>query len=176
MKVEKKQGVPIARIARKYGVCRQTVYNVLSEDGSVPRERKKRGAILDPYKDFIRVKLENFDLPSTTVLEDIRALGYRGGLTVVKEFVREVKGEQVRQVIERFETVPGQQAQIDWGECGTITVDGVRRKLYLFVFVLGYSRMMFARFTTSTRQPVLLTVLREAFEWLGVPGSCWSTT
>lgn len=169
MKVEKKQGVPIARIARKYGVCRQTVYNVLSEDGSVPRERKKRGSILDPYKDFIRVKLENFDLPSTTVLEDIRALGYRGGLTVVKEFVREVKGEQVRQVIERFETVPGQQAQIDWGECGTITVDGVRRKLYLFVFVLGYSRMMFARFTTSTRQPVLLTVLREAFEWLGVP-------
>src|SRR5690625_5796805 len=86
-----------------------------------------------------------------------------------KNYARTVKGEQVRQVIERFETVPGQQAQIDWGECGTITVDGVRRKLYLFVFVLGYSRMMFARFTTSTRQPVLLTVLREAFEWLGVP-------
>lgn len=169
MKAEKKQGVPIARIAQKYGVSRQTVYNVLAEDSTAPKERKQRASILDPFKDFIRAKLENFDLPATTVLEDVQKLGYRGGLTVVKEFVRGVKGEQVRQVIERFETVPGQQAQIDWGECGTITVDGVRRKLYVFVLVLGFSRVMFARFTTSTRQPVLLTVLKEALSRLGVP-------
>src|SRR5690606_40228296 len=53
--------------------------------------------------------------------------------------------------------------------CGTIDVDGERKKLYAFVLVLGFSRMLFARFTTSMKQPVLLACLREAFERLGVP-------
>ena len=169
VKNELAQGVPKARIARKYGISRQSIYNILAEESSAPRPRKERPSILDPFKGFIRAKLEDFDVAATTILDDISKLGYRGGLTTVKEFVREVKGEQVRQVIERFETMPGRQAQIDWGECGTIEVNGVRRKLYVFVFVLGYSRMLFARFTTSTRQPVLLTLLREAFERYGVP-------
>src|SRR5690625_306829 len=86
-----------------------------------------------------------------------------------KNYARTVKGEQVRQVIERFETAPGRQAQIDWGECGSITVNGEQRKLFVFVLVLGYSRFMFARFTLSMRQPVLLTLLKEAFERFGVP-------
>jgi len=169
VKNEKAQGVPIARIARKYGISRQSVYNILNEESSAVRSRKERSSILDPFKGVIKAKLEDYDVPATTILEDIRKLGYQGGLTTVKEFVRVVKGERVRQVIERFETMPGRQAQIDWGECGTIEVAGVNRKLYVFVFVLGYSRMLFARFTTSTRQPVLLTLLKEVFERYGVP-------
>lgn len=169
MRNEKKHGVPVARIARKYGVSRQTVYNILEACSTAPRPRKPRGSILDPYKDGIRAKLEEFDVPVTTVFEDIKKLGYPGSMTIVKDFVRDVKGDLVRQVIERFETLPGRQAQVDWGECGTITVNGQRRKLYVFVLVLGYSRTMFARFTTSMRQPALLTVLREAVELLGVP-------
>lgn len=168
MKNELTQGVPKARVAQKYGISRQSIYNILAEQSSAPRPRRERGSILDRFKEFIKAKLEDFDVPATTVLEDIRKLGYQGGLTTVKDFVREVKGEQVRQVIERFETMPGRQAQVDWGECGTIEIGGVNRKLYVFVFVLGFSRMLFARFTTSTRQPVLLTLLREAFERFGV--------
>lgn len=45
----------------------------------------------------------------------------------------------------------------------------MRRKLYVFTYVLGFSRLLFARFTTSTKQPVLLTLLREALETLGCP-------
>ena len=66
-------------------------------------------------------------------------------------------------------TLPGVQAQIDWGECGTIVEGGVSRRSYLFVFVLGFSRVTFARFTTSMRQPELLSCTREAFEAWGVP-------
>ena len=70
---------------------------------------------------------------------------------------------------ERFETRPGQQAQIDWGECGMVTVGGERKKLYVFVMVLGYSRMMYARFTPSSKLPVLLACLAPALAVLGVP-------
>jgi hypothetical protein len=55
------------------------------------------------------------------------------------------------------------------GECGSIEVGGERKKLYVFVLVLGYSRMLFARFTTSSRLPELLACLQEAFGELGIP-------
>lgn len=166
MKREVLDGVPKAVIARRYGVSRQSVYNVLKAAAvkSPPRPSK-----LDPFKPYVADRLVEFDLPATVLLREIRELGYAGGISILKEFVAERKGEQVKQVIERFETLPGRQAQLDWGECGVITENDIRKKLYVFVLVLGYSRMMFARFTTSMKQPVLLACLREAFERLGVP-------
>ena len=169
MKEKVKEGVPIARVAREYGVSRQTIYNLLAAASAPARERKPRGSKLDPFKAHIESRLARYDLPATTLFDEVRQRGYAGRLTTVKDFVRDVKAEAVREVIARFETDPGVQAQVDWGECGTIVEGGERRKLYLFVFVLGYSRMLFGRFTTSTRQPVLLGCLREAFERLGVP-------
>ena len=55
---------------------------------------------------------------------ELRVRGYEGGLTILRDFVRPLKQEFVRRLTERFETLAGQQAQIDWGECGTICVDG----------------------------------------------------
>lgn len=167
MKREVSDGVPIAAVARKYGVSRQSVYNVLN--ASSEGKKGARPSKLDPFKEHVKARLEEFDLPATVLLREIKELGYGGGISILKEFVAECKGEQVAGVIERFETLPGRQAQLDWAECGTIIENGERRKLYAFVFVLGYSRMMFARFTTSMKQPVLLACLREAFERLGVP-------
>lgn len=83
--------------------------------------------------------------------------------------MRSIKAAHVQRVTERFETLPGQQAQIDWGECGTVTVDGEVRKLYVFVLVMGYSRMMYARFTTSTRLPTFLDCLSRGLRLLGIP-------
>ena len=167
MKSKVDEGIPIAVVAREYGVSRQTVYNVLNH--APARARKARGSKLDPFKAHIDRRLSRFDLPATVLYQEIRAKGYPGRLTTVKDYVRKIKRTQVKAIIERFETEPGRQAQVDWGECGTIVEHGVNRRLYVFVLVLGYSRMLFARFTTSTKQPTLLTCLREAFEGLGVP-------
>lgn len=165
---EKENGVPVARIARRYGISRQSVYNVMN-GGSGGRERAPRPSVLDPFKPYVRARLARFDLPATVLLRQIQAQGYGGGISVLKAFVAGVKTDLVRLVIERFETLPGVQAQLDWGECGVITEGGVTRRLYLFVFVLGFSRITFARFTTSMRQPELLSCTREAFEAWGVP-------
>lgn len=167
MKRDALDGVPIARIARRYGVSRQSVYNVLK--APVEPQRSRKPSKLEPFKGYVEDRLEEFDLPATVLLREIQELGYRGGITILKEFVSTCKHDRVKQVIERFETLPGRQAQLDWGECGTIHTNGERKRLYVFVLVLGYSRMTFARFTTSTKQPVLLACLREAFERLGVP-------
>lgn len=166
---EKENGVPVARIARRYGISRQSVYNVVNGVSGGERERAPRASVLDPFKPYVRSRLARFDLPATVLLREIQRQGYGGGISILKEFVAGVKTDLVRLVIERFETLPGVQAQLDWGECGTITEGGVSRRLYLFVFVLGFSRVTFARFTTSMRQPELLSCTREAFEAWGVP-------
>jgi transposase len=163
------QGVAKSRIAERLGISRQSVYNHLARTEPFPKPRPQRPSKLDAFKEHIRARLERYDLPATVLLRELTAMGYEGGITILREFVRPLKAEFVRRVTERFETIPGAQAQLDWGECGTIMVDGQRRKLYVFVLVLGYSRMTYARFTTSTRLPALLDCLGRAFQALGIP-------
>lgn len=71
----------------------------------------------------------------------------------------------------RFETEPGQQAQVDWGHFKTITLDGKTGKLYCFVFVLGYSRATYIEFTTSENLPVFENCHINAFKTLGIPNN-----
>jgi transposase len=165
------EGVSPTEIGRRLGVSRQTVYNHRARPAGepFPRPRSGRRSKLDEFRGYVRSRLESFDLCSTVLLREIRAKGYTGSLTILRDFVRPLKAEFARRVTERFETRPGAQAQIDWGECGTIEVDGERRTLYVFVMVLGYSRMMYARFTTSSKLPVLLGCLARAFQALGIP-------
>jgi transposase len=164
-----RQGVTRAEIAQRLGVSRQTVYNHLQQRGSPPRPEVLKPSKLDPFKPYIRNRLALFDLKATVLLEELRPLGYSGGITILRRFIRPLKAEFVRRVTERFETLPGQQAQMDWGECGHIRVDGAIKTLYVFVLVLGYSRMMDAQFTCSCRLPVLLSCLKRAFQRLGIP-------
>mgnify|MGYP001325783829 FL=1 len=160
-------GVPKAQVAREFGVSRQAVYDLLKRpERSTRRERASK---LDPFKEYIEGRLAKFDLPATVLLEEIRGKGYQGGITILKDFIREIRPNQAGVLTERFETLPGQQAQIDWGECGRIQVDGQQKRLYVFTFVLGFSRILFAQFTLGTRQPVLLEMLTQAFERWGVP-------
>ncbi len=134
-------GVPKARIARQLGVSRQTVYNHLNREEVFPKVRAPPASKLDAYKGVIRTRLEQFDLPGTVLLRELRLQGYTGGITILREFIRPLKASLVRRVPERFETTPGRQAQMDWGECGTVQVGDGRKKQYVFVLV-GYSRTM----------------------------------
>lgn len=71
----------------------------------------------------------------------------------------------------RFETEPGQQAQVDWGHCKTVTLNGQKKKLYCFVFILGYSRVIYVEFTTSENLPVFENCHINAFKAFGIPNS-----
>jgi len=132
IKFMKQEGVTVTEIAHRFGFSRQTIYNHLNRKDPYPKPREKRSSKLDPYKDYIRARVDEFDIPATSLLKEIQGKGYDGGLTILRSFVRPLKAELIQRVTERFETRPGRQAQIDWGECGTIMVGGERKKLYLF--------------------------------------------
>lgn len=68
----------------------------------------------------------------------------------------------------RFETLPGEQAQVDWAECGYyLDETGERRKVYAFVMILGFSRMLYVEFTTSMQLPELIGCHERAFDYFG---------
>lgn len=71
----------------------------------------------------------------------------------------------------RFETDPGEQAQVDWGHFKTIILNEERVNLYCFVFILCYSRMAYIEFTTSEGLSVFETCHMNAFKNLGIPNS-----
>jgi transposase len=56
------------------------------------------------------------------LLREIRSRGYTGQITVVKDFVRPLRFEwrRLEALTVRFETEPGEQAQVDWGEFGRL--------------------------------------------------------
>jgi len=164
-----REGVPIARIARELGVSRQTVSNWIAPEraGVTEHRRRRRTSKLDPHRAYVESRLERFDLPATVLLRELRKRGYTGGITILRELVASIKRRHVVRIVDRFETEPGRQAQVDFASCGTIEHDGGRRRLSLVTLVLGHSRVTWARFTVSQGQQVLMECLEEAFRELG---------
>ena len=52
------------------------------------------------------------------LFREIQEMGFDGGETIVRDFVRKVRPKQGVPAIIRYETKPGIQAQVDWGELG----------------------------------------------------------
>lgn len=163
-----RQGYSIRGIARELGLSRKTVRRYLrSED--LPRyvRSKKRASLIDPYKDYLTSRLRGLpELPATVLLREITAQGYQGKITLVKDFVRPLRTEQKRlqELTVRFETPPGEQAQVDWGDFGRL-VNGQR--LYGLCVVLSWSRAMFVYFSSRMTLPELLYGLMLAFAYFG---------
>lgn len=160
-----REGVPISEIARRLRRSRTTIHKWLKEGET--KKPAKRASKLDPFRAYIESRLERFELPATVLLEELRKRGYDGGITILRDLVAAIKARHVRRLVDRFETEPGRQAQVDWASCGTIWHRGRRRRLSLLVVVLGYSRTIWAEFVVSERRPVLMELLERAFTALG---------
>ena len=67
---------------------------------------------VDPFRGIIEARLAEFPkLTAMRLLAEIRAAGYAGGYTQLKEYVRRVRPTPIAEPVVRFETPPGQQAQ-----------------------------------------------------------------
>jgi transposase len=112
------------------------------------KEPPPRPSKLDAFKPLIQELVVKKDLTATRVLREIRALGYLGGYSVLKEYVRSLRRRSRRRPHLRFETEKGKQGQVD---LSTYTVDlgGLATEVVCFSMVFGYSRWQFIRFTQT---------------------------
>jgi len=160
------QGVTQASIARELGLDPKTVHRAIS-DNNGHKTKQSRGSILDPYRDYIKQRLDKYDLTATRILREIQGQGYIGSYTILKRYVREVKGAKPKPAFVRFETEPGEQAQVDWSDFGCIETNGKKLKLYCFSMVLGYSRTIYIEFTHSQNLVSLGKAHMNAFRYFG---------
>jgi len=113
--VELTQGrLNISEIARRTGYDRKTVLKYVT--ASAPPKscrRKKIAYILDPYKDYIRHRIEEYPRISAQRLHrEIQTKGFPGSYSSVKQYVRSIHPEIPQPAIYRFETKPSKQAQV----------------------------------------------------------------
>jgi transposase len=160
-------GISISEMARQLGCCRATARKYAKQDVQPVYKRAGRPSKLDPFKPYLRTRLDRAPFSAVRLFEEVKQQGYFGKLTGIKDFVREIKRGHILRAVMRFETLPGQQAQVDWGEFGTIMENGVEKKLYCFFMILGYSRTRFVQFTTNTALPVFFACHMNAFQYLG---------
>ena len=132
------------------------------------RARVRRPSKLDPFKGRIVGWLDAHPLTAQQVFQRLREAGYGGGISIVKDYVRSIR-PPTRQAFLTLAFAPGDVAQVDWGEWGSIAVGNTRRRLSFFVMVLAYSRQMYVEFTLSQTMEQFLATHINAFNALGVP-------
>ncbi len=168
-----RQGQSVSGIADATGRDRKTVRKALQGDGPKPRAASGRvgQSKLAPFVDYLRYRVDQGCWNAVVLNEEIATRGYTGKLTLVRDWLRPLRQEQRRQseAAPRFETAPGHQGQVDWGDFGRIWQQGAWQPLHAFVLTLGYSRAHFLTFVTRCDMEHFLACHLTAFEALGIP-------
>lgn len=158
------------RIAEETGVARGTVRRYLRGGPAATVQRRPTAWTLDDAARQLAVEL--LDGPAQGVAVVVRRLLAERGIHVPLRTVQRVltPHRRARLAAEvatvRFETAPGHQMQIDFGE-KLVAVGGAVVRVYLFVAVLGYSRRLFTRASLSQRQDDWREGLAGAFRHFG---------
>ncbi|MBW2130860.1 MAG: IS21 family transposase [Deltaproteobacteria bacterium] len=129
-------------IARELGIHPRTVRRALKRGGPPSGRRPgARRSKLDPFKPLVDQLLGEGVWNAVVILREIRERGYRGGSTILRDYIRPKRPLRESRATVRFETEPGHQMQNDWGEIRTV-VGGEIRKVYFNVNTLGFSRRL----------------------------------
>lgn len=165
-----RSGLSYRAIARGSGCDRRTVKKYVEHPERVnqPRRSAPRATLLDPFRDQLAAHLDGDPhVRATWVYDRLVAQGYTGAYEAVKVAVRALKDEKQRLAFVRFETEPGQQAQVDFGEFQVKQPDGTVQKRYLFSLILGYSRQLYSELLECCDLPSFLDALQRALQMLG---------
>ncbi len=167
-----RQGFSMRAIAKKLGIHRRTVKKHI-EGNAFPQYQKvkRQESILDPYRQAIDDYLATDDYQATWLFDRVKKMGYPGSYETLRDYVRLVKERRIRLAYARFETEPGLQAQVDWGDFQVENSDGSTETKYMFLMILGYSRSMYVEFVDRCTLEIFMDCHVHAFHYLqGVPG------
>jgi transposase len=155
-----------AQIAAHLHLDEKTVATWLAQDHYHPRTATPRPSKLDPYQGLIIRLLGTHPYSGAQILSRIKEQGYTGGYSILKAFVHRVRPASTPAFL-TLQFAPGECAQVDWAEAGTVTVGATRRRLYFFLMVLCFSRRMYLEFTLAQTMEHFLACQQHAWEYFG---------
>jgi transposase len=171
LRLHKAEGWFPSTIASQLELHYSTVKRVLNRNGLIPEPKRVRRSIADPYKPFIRQTLEKYPkLNATRLYHMVKARGYGGGVDHFRDIVARCRPHRIAEAYMRLSTLPGEQAQCDWGHFGKVKIGNTERRVLAFVMVLSSSRRIFLRFYFGDDTANFLRGHVEAFlYWQAVP-------
>ncbi|MDA3834095.1 MAG: IS21 family transposase [Spirochaetales bacterium] len=175
-------GWSIRRISQELNISRKRIRRILVSK-SVLRDttpesgiqhKKQRQSKLDPYKSYIGDLLERYsDITGQRVYEHLQEKGFKGEITIVRDYLKTVRVVESKTPVRMVETDPGQRASHDWSDYRiqfTINKPGDLTPVTFFSYILGYSRRQYISVVDDKKQPTLFRELIAAFIYLdGVP-------
>ena len=165
-----REGVPKKRIAEQLGCSRTTVYRLAGLAEPPCYERRSAGSQLEPFKDAIAdMLLEDHAAPATVIRERLQRRGYAGGITILKDYLHELRPLYRQRDYQRTVYAPGEILQADWWDTGLdLPVGkGVSRRAYGFVTTLPFSSAHSVVFTHSQTTADALPALVGCLARLG---------
>ena len=167
-----RQGLSVSAIARQIGIDRKTVRAYITKGLEPPAYKKRlsKEGMVAPFEPYLRDRLTAFPgLTARRLFREIKERGFAGGYSVVRDRVRDLRPAGGAGYEVRFETPPGEQAQVDFARFEVEFTDepGVRRIVWLFSMVLGYSRLIWARFVVHQDLQSVLRCHIAALEAIG---------
>jgi transposase len=162
---------PVGTISKHLCVHHDAVNRVLSQAGIPKAERTSRSSIVDPYLLFIKETLEKYpQLCASRLYAMVKERDYPGGPDHFRHLIAELRPRKIPEAFLRLKTLPGEQAQVDWGHFGHLSIGQAKRPLMAFVMVLSWSRQIFLRFYLNQQLANFLRGHEAAFEcWQGLP-------
>ncbi|TDP45684.1 integrase-like protein [Zavarzinia compransoris] len=167
-----RQGLSVSVIARQTGTDRKTERKYIDRGMEAPAygPRQPHRTVIDPFAAYLRERVAAYPgLSGRRLFRELKDRGYAGGYTAVTGFLRDIRPAPQPGYEVRFETAPGEQAQVDFAQFRVVFADEpmTPRIVWLFSMVLGYSRLIWARFVLHQDLPTVLRCHSAAFEAIG---------
>jgi transposase len=153
------------------GIDRKTVRKILRETQEELENKKEiqRGtwpSMLDEYRDYIQIQLSK-ELSVTRIYQDLqKEFGMECGYSTLRDYVAKIRRSQPHAYMV-LHSLPGEEAQVDFGYIGTLKVNGAPRKAWIFVMSLSYSRYMYVAITLDQSVQTFIRCHTEAFRYFG---------
>lgn len=164
----------VGTISRHLSVHHSTVKRVLSDTGVPKKKILVHASMIDPYLPFILDTLQRHPkLTASRLYAMVSERGYPGGVDHFRHLISCYRPKPMAEAFLRLRTLPGEQAQIDWGHFGYLDIGKAKRPLMAFVMVLSYSRKIFLRFYLNQSMGSFLAGHESAFTFFGgLPRVC----
>ena len=163
-------GLSVRAIARRLNMSRNTVRRLVKPGAPARRgadaERPSRATLLGPYEPRVKALLaETPEMTAPGVLEKLRADGYRGGITILRDRMRQLRPRPAEPFL-TLDFKPAEAVQVDWADFG-FALPGVPRRVSAFVMALCHSRYLYLEFTLSQSLGSLLRCMERGLHFFG---------
>src|SRR2546428_3421888 len=176
-----KAGHAKIEVARLAGVSLSSVKRIAEEDPVVHvddtaergQRRIGRPSIVENFrKPVVEILQEKADLPAVEVLRRVRGAGYAGGKSALYALVASLRPQEVKPLV-RFEGLPGEFSQHDFGQVDVEFIDGTARRIRFFASRLKYSRWMRVSVVKDeTVESLVRSLAQHLDSWGGAPLVC----